>query len=107
MITYEETKVPILHVTAQVMKTDGKPTAYYLQPMAGYLLHDGATDVYVSKNGEEQRVPRYRASKIGIGVSYPFTETQGVDCNGETVTMYGARELYTLPIDRVPSNYLL
>lgn len=117
--TYEDV-VPTLieNTTMKKRLLNGVHKTYVIKAVDGYALHDKRVDdVFVDQEtGTETIVPTFKIGETTVAASYDFSVvTQGAytyaDENENDVTipvsMIGANEFYTVPVDLVPESQLM
>ncbi len=77
--------------------SQGVDTAYKITPNENYLLHNKARDkTQFDNNGNEITVPGFTSAPTTCGINYDFTQAEIMLDSGETVTVYGDKEYYTV-----------
>lgn len=112
--TYEDVHPTLIpNTTMQKVFMDGVHKAYYITPIAGYVLHGKNrdwedTDEEGNVIAVHQGFSRTMASCLANYDFTPLTVTY-TDANGNlaSVTAYGAqREFYAVPEDSVPADHI-
>ena len=117
LVPIEEIFVP--HTTTKVLVNSlGNRTQYYLTPDDGYVLHFKTNDLPIYDHTYENIVGYTEQYSIGggsVGINHDFSVRVAdtytyTDENGMTVSIpierIGEEELYTLPIEVVPTNQI-
>ena len=93
-ITYEDVNPVIENTTMEVMIVDGRPHMYNITPIAGYVIHDKAGDIFDIDpiTGEETVKAGFCSGSCSCLVSYDFEENP--------------REFYTVPASEVPPDQI-
>ncbi len=90
---------PIIPNTTMEIYTNrqGIDTAYKITPNENYLLHNKARDkIQVDNEGNRITVQSFTSAPTTCSINYDFTQTEIMLDSGESVTIYGEKEYYTV-----------
>lgn len=97
---------PVPNTTMLEKLRDGVLYMYVVAPVEGYCLHDKMGDWTDSDPNtmEETYKQAFYTRSCSCLATYDFTPVEMLDPNGNTVTAYGDREFYTLPLSDTPGD---
>lgn len=99
---------PIVPNTTMQIYTNssGVDTQYKITPISGYVLHNKGRDrtTYDSQGNVVSHTLGFTTAATSCFIDYDFTTHEITLANGETVTVYGEKEFFTVPIEDLPEE---
>ncbi len=104
---FRNTTPIIPNTTMQIFSnTNGDDTAYKITPVAGYVIHNKVRDrIEYDGNGNIiSKTLGFVPAPTTCSINYDFTTHELQLENGETVTVYGEKEYFTMPESEMLTN---
>lgn len=104
---FRETVTIVPNTTMEIYSNaSGVDTQYRITPLAGYILHNKVRDrvTYDNQGNIVSKTLGFTTAGTTVHISYDFTTHELILANGETVTVYGEKEYFTVPIEDLPEE---
>ena len=85
---------------------NGVDTTYRIKTLTGYVIHDKGRDrvTYDNEGNIISKTLGFAGSGTTCSINYDFTTHELQLANGETVTVYGEKEYFTVLIEDLPEE---
>ena len=105
---YREVTPIIPNTTMQIYHNDNldRDTTYRIKPITGYVMHNKARDrvTYDNEGNIISKTLGFASSATNCVIDYDFTTHEITLANGETVTVYGENEYFTVLAEDLPEE---